>query len=193
MIKLKKNNKQKGDDPKKDDLLSQIKGLSNIEKELKEAEIKLKEAEEKVHTAEIKTKEMEEAYKRALADLENFRRRTEEEKTEYIKYASKNLLLDILPCLDNFKKSLDFIPKDSKDAKWVQGITQSIKLFNLTLEKHGVQEIKSIGEKLDPNLHDALLQGPGAKDIIIDELEKGYTLNGKVIKHSKVKVGDGEK
>ncbi len=178
--------KEAKDDVKQDDFLKQIEELTNVEKELKGAE-------EKIKHVESRAEEMNNAYKRALADLENFRRRSAEEKADFVKYAASNLLLEILPCLDNFKKALEFVPKEQKKENWVEGLVQSVKFFEMTLEKQGVEEIKAVGKKLDPNFHEAVLQGPGEKDKVLEEMEKGYTYNGKVIKHSKVKVGDGGK
>jgi molecular chaperone GrpE len=170
----------------KDDLLGKIEGLTNLEQELKEAELKIREAE-------TKAEEMANAYKRALADLENFRRRTNEEKTSFVKYACSNLLLEIFPCLDNFKKSLSFIPEDKKTENWVQGLIHSVNFFEQVLIKQGVEEMRCLGEKYNPNFHDAVSEGEGEKDIIIEELGKGYLYQGKVIKHAKVKVGNGNK
>jgi len=182
----KKGSSNKQEDIKvEDDLTQRITELTNLEKELITSE-------EKIKKAELKVAEMTDSYKRVLADLDNFRRRSESEKSEYIKYANKNFLLEILPCLDHFIKAASYIPVEMKKENWVQGITHSITHFENTLKKQGVEPIKAIGEKLDPNLHDAVLQGSGKKDIILEELEKGYTHHGKIIKHARVKVGNGE-
>lgn len=187
----KKDDSQKAKDPvndnsHNDDLFKEIEGLTNLEKELQAAEQKLQESEQKAQ-------EMNNAYKRALADLENFRRRTEQERGDFVKFASQKLLLEILPCLDNFKKALAYVPKESQSENWVQGLVHSVNHFEQTLQKQGVEEIKAIGHKLDHNLHEAVLQGPGAKDVVLEELEKGYLYHGRVVKHTKVKVGNGEK
>lgn len=179
---MKKDDKKK----KKDPLLEDIEKLSNMEKELKEATDQLKNSEETI-------KNLTETQTRTLADLQNYRRRTEQEKVEFVKYANVELIKEILPIVDIFTKSLDFIPEDVKKENWCQGIVQTIHHLRDTLKKQGVEEINCLGEKIDPNLHDAVLQGSGKKDIIIEILEKGYKYNDKIIKHVKVKVGNGEK
>lgn len=135
--------------------------------------------------------QLKESLARAMADVENSRKRMEREKAEFAKFANAQLLNEILPCIDNLKKASDFLPEDQKDTDWCKGLSQAISLFDEALKKQGVEEIKTVGEKLDPNLHEALMQGPGEKDMITEEFEKGYSLNGQVIRFAKVKVGDG--
>ena len=83
------------------------------------------------------------------------------------------------------------MPDDLKGNEWVKGIVQIHDDFLKTLEQIGVKKIKTVGEALDPNLHEGLIADPGKKDVILEELEPGYTLNDEVVKVAKVKVGDG--
>lgn len=137
---------------------------------------------------------MTEVAQRALADLANFKRRTEEERAHVIIYANLELIRDLLPSLDNFQRAQTHLPPDlSPDAQnWVNGIMQTFKQFQDALVKKGLTEIKTVGEKFDPHSHEAVLQGPGEKDIITEELEKGYSLGERVVRTAKVKVGNGE-
>jgi molecular chaperone GrpE len=126
---------------------------------------------------------------RALADLQNYKRRTEEEKAGFITFANAELLAAILPSIDNIHRAL---AHDPKDAEWVKGTEQILAQLIDTLTRLGLKPIETAGQKFDPNLHEALLTGPGPKDQIIAELEKGYTFNDKTIKRSRVSVGNGE-
>lgn len=141
--------------------------------------------------AQQKVEELTNAWARATADLENYRKRTEQEKNDFAKYANASLLNTLLPCLDNFRRAASFIPEDHAKEEWCTGLDQAIKLFDETLKKQGVEEIKTVGEKMDHNLHEAVMQGDGEEGVIIEEFEKGYTLKGQVIRHAKVKVGKG--
>ena len=138
---------------------------------------------------QIKLQEMVTISQRALADLQNFRRRSEEEKTNFVQYANAELIIDLLPAIDNIHRALNH---DPKDTNWAEGVKQSLKQLTQVLEKRNVKNILTTGQKFDPTLHEALLVGPGEKDMVIEELEKGYMLGDKVIKRARVKVGNGE-
>lgn len=142
------------------------------------------------------------AGKQALADLQNYKRRVEESKKDIAAYALIDMVIDLLPILDNFERALKFAPDViSTEAEksslliqdFVTGIRQIHSQLKQTLEKRGVKEIKSIGEKLNPERHEAVMQVKGEKDTIIEEVEKGYMLGERVIKAAKVKVGNGDK
>lgn len=130
---------------------------------------------------------------RALADLQNYKRRVEEERTQFVKFANAALILEILSIIDNFNRAFDHIPQDLEKNEWVQGVINIEKQLSETLKKQGIKEIEAIDQPFDPNLHEAILHGSGKKDLIVEELEKGYLLNDKVLRPSKVKVGNGEK
>lgn len=133
--------------------------------------------------------EMTDLSKRALADLQNYKRRSEEEKMAFIKFANAAFVQDLLPSIENIYRALEH---ENKDAEWAKGVEQTLKQLTQTLEKTGLKVMETTGQTFDPNLHEALLVAPGEKDKIIAELEKGYTFNGKVIKQAKVQVGNGE-
>lgn len=137
---------------------------------------------------------MTEVAQRALADLANFKRRTEEERAHVIVYANLELIKDLLPVLDNFQRAQTHLPENMNDdtQNWVNGILQTFKQFQDALTKRGLTEMKTVGEKFDPHSHEAMLQGPGEKDVVVEELEKGYLLGEKVVRTAKVKVGNGE-
>lgn len=126
---------------------------------------------------------------RALADLQNYKRRTEEEKASFVTFANAELLTALLPAIDNIHRAL---AHDPKDAEWAKGAEQTMKQLTDTLEKLGLKPIPTLSQKFDPNIHEALMTAPGEKDLILAELEKGYTWNDKTIKRARVTVGNGE-
>ena len=142
---------------------------------------------------DAKIEELTAALTRVMADMQNYKRRTEEDQGNFVKFANAELLKILLPVIDNFDRSTEHIPDDLRGNDWAKGVIQIHDELLKTLEKAGVKRIKTIGEKLDPNLHEGLMAGPGEKDEIIEEFEPGYTLNENVIKAAKVKVGDGTK
>lgn len=179
--------KDKKQAEKKTSLFSKVKTAKKNHSKKNKAVLEL---EKKVTAAEAQVEELKDTCKRAVADLQNFKRRTEEEQKKLISFANTNLVLEILPIVDNFERAMQHKPKD-ESKEWFDGISQIYKQFKGILEKQGVEEIKSVGEKCDPNLHEAMLHCEGESGIIVQELEKGYTMKGKVIRPAKVSVGNG--
>jgi molecular chaperone GrpE len=138
---------------------------------------------------QAKLSEMLTISQHALADLQNYRRRTEEEKSSFIEFANADLILGLIPALNTIDTALKHEPKD---AEWIKGIEASLRQITTELQKRGLKEISTAGQKFDPKLHEALLVAPGEKDAILEELEKGYMLGERVIKPARVKVGNGE-
>ena len=168
----------------------------NIKKEENniENEVKLKNEEEnnKISEKDLKIANLNNALMRSMADLQNFKRRTEEERSKFIYIANTELILALLPVIDNLQRSMNHLPENLKDNDWVKGILQIHDDLNKTLNTLGIEKIKTVGEKLDPNIHEAIIQDKGEKDVILEEFDNGYMYNGKVIKVAKVKVGNGE-
>jgi molecular chaperone GrpE len=129
--------------------------------------------------------ELEHKYKRALADYQNLLKRTAQEKQEFFKFANEQLLFEILPVYDNLKMSLVHIDEEVKKNGWAEGIKHVVKQFRSVLSNLGVEEIKTVGEKFDPKLMEAV-KGKGSK--VKKEIRPGYKLNGKVIVPAKVIV-----
>lgn len=150
----------------------------------------VEQMEKDLAEAKQKIVELTEAYMRAAADLQNFRRRAEDDKKNLMAFANANLILEILPIVDNFERAFAHKPADIA-KEWNDGIEQIYKNFKQILEKQGVTEIKAQGEKYDHNLHEAMLHSAGEDGIIVQVLEKGYLLNGKVLRPTKVSVGNG--
>ncbi|MFN8576692.1 MAG: nucleotide exchange factor GrpE [Candidatus Sericytochromatia bacterium] len=129
--------------------------------------------------------------KRMVADFENFRRRQATEKEEFLKMACKDILQDLLPILDNFERAIS----SSKDAKDVASVVSGIELIQKQLieavRKNGLELIEALDNPFDPNFHEAvqqLVNDEKPDQTVINELQKGYTLNGKVLRPSMVVV-----
>jgi molecular chaperone GrpE len=139
-----------------------------------------------------KAREYLAGWQRAQADFTNFKRRAEQEREEYVKYANCNIITSILPVLDDFERAFAAIPDDQADAGWIEGIKLVERNLRSFLESQGVCEIKALQETFDPNLHEAVLQVAGEDGVVVQEVQKGYKLGDRVIRPSRVCVGCGE-
>lgn len=152
-------------------------------------------AEDELTKLRAELESMTELAKRTMADLQNVKRRQEEEKRTTIILANADIMRSLLPITDNLQRAFKHIPDSAKNEQtgaWVQGLEICAKQLNKALEEAGLKPIESINQPFNPDLHEALAQGPGPKDTVVEELEKGYTLGDRVIRHSKVKIGNGE-
>jgi molecular chaperone GrpE len=143
--------------------------------------------------AELKEKESTanyDKYLRAVADLDNYKKRAIKEKADIIKYGKEEVIKDILPFVDSLDRALEHA--DSSD---VQAFKEGIKLIQeqllSCLKKHGVEKIDSIGLDFDPNFHEAMMQVESEEhpeNKVVNEVQKGYLLNGRLLRPSKVCV-----
>ena len=137
-----------------------------------------------------KIKELEELLKRVQADFMNYKKRAEEERINLLKSASKETIIKIIPVLDNLDRALKHSPKDLKGNEWISGLNHIKNQFENILKGEGLEIIETKGKEFDHNLHEAIsfVEGKGREDEIIEEYEKGYLLNGQVIRPAKVVV-----
>jgi molecular chaperone GrpE len=131
-------------------------------------------------------------WQRTQADFTNYKRFAEQDKVETSKYAAANMLVNILPVIDDFERAVAAIPPEQHHNKWMEGLRMIQRKFRDTLEKQGVTPIVALGMEFDPRFMDAMSQGPGKRDVVVMELEKGYKLQDKVIRPARVVVGNGE-
>jgi molecular chaperone GrpE len=132
-------------------------------------------------------------WQRAQADFINYKRRSEQERTEVAQFANSVMVLSLLPILDDFERAFASIPPKLEKMNWVEGIRLVERKLWANLEAQGLSPIKALGEPFDPNLHEAVRQDKGKEGIVIEEVRKGYKLNDRIIRPSKVVVGNGEK
>lgn len=129
------------------------------------------------------------SWQRAAADLINYKRRAEQEKTEARQLYYGLSFSKILPVLDDIEKALACRPDIDEAQKWIEGIELIHRKFLSILESEGVSIIKTVGENFDPFLHEAVMQGEGEPGKIISDVRKGYKLNGNILRPAQVVVG----
>jgi molecular chaperone GrpE len=132
------------------------------------------------------------SWKRAQADFINYKRRADQEKMEMGVYANTQLILSLLPVLDDFERAVDSLTPKLAKVDWVHGIRLVERKLRTTLEAQGMSPIKALGEDFDPNLHEAVMHVKGEDGKVVRELQKGYRLHDKILRPSKVAVGNGE-
>lgn len=146
-------------------------------------------AKEELEKLQAAVQEKEERALRLQADFENFRRRTAKEKEELSAVVTQGILKDMLPLLDNFERAMAAEAKDIDSFK--QGVEMIFKQFGEILVKNGLEHIEVEGQKFDPNFHQAVMrvENPDLEDeTIVQELQKGYMVKGRVIRPSMVQV-----
>jgi molecular chaperone GrpE len=130
-------------------------------------------------------------YLRTLADFQNFRRRNEEQRGELAQFANRELILGMLPVLDNFERALAAADKNQSYEALVGGVALTLRQLQEFLKKNGVEAIEAKGKEFDPNLHEAVMRDEGSdqpENTVVEELQKGYTMHSKVLRPSMVKV-----
>lgn len=139
-------------------------------------------------------KQANENYLRALADLQNFRRRGEEERARILKDGNEKLIKEFLPVLDDFDLAVSHAKTVESYEQLIGGVEAILRKFRETLSKQGVEAIEAVGEKFDPDMHEAVMveeDSDQEDETVTSELRKGYTLHKRVIRPSLVKVAKG--
>jgi molecular chaperone GrpE len=158
----------------------------------------LEQAEEIEALKQVLAEEKEKAEKylanwqRTQADFANYKKRTEQEKTEMVEFASSTLILNLLTVLDDLDRALASVPAQLVESSWTEGIKLIYNKFKATLEAQGLTEIEAKGEPFDPHFHQAVMGQEGEEGTVIDEIQKGYKFKDKVIRPSMVVVGEGK-
>jgi len=129
-------------------------------------------------------------YLRALADLDNYKKRSALEKEQFVQFANENLISELLPVLDGYGRAMQAAEKSGASEEMIKGLALIRKQLEDALKKHGIEEIEALGKPYDPNVHEAIMQKEdgGPEGIILEEAQKGYTLHGRVIRPSMVIV-----
>ncbi len=151
---------------------------------------------ERLKESENQAKELEDRLLRVAADFDNFKKRTAREFENLVKFANENLITKLTETLDNFQRALNHAKNSTDFDNFHKGVELIYESLKDVLEKEGLQPIKTVGEKFDPNFHEAVSQRESdefPESTIIDEISKGYILNDRVIKAPKVIVSTGAK
>jgi len=174
----KEQREEKPKDRAQTDASPEVENIETLKKELAEAK-----ARAEANLA---------GWQRAQADSVNYRKRFEQEKEETVKYASASLLSKLIPVLDNFDRALSNIPKAIADVPWVKGVRITYESMFKTLEAQGLKPIDCKGAVFDPSCHEALMTCKGKEGIVIQEIQKGYMYNNRLLRPARVTVGCGE-
>jgi molecular chaperone GrpE len=133
-------------------------------------------------------------YTRAVADLENFRKRTLREKEELRQFAASGLMEDVIPILDNLTLGLAAAKQQTEGKGIVDGVTLVLEQFKTTLGRHGLKEISPAGQRFDPNFHECISHQPSgdiAEEHVMQVVRPGYSLNGRLLRPASVIVSSG--
>lgn len=140
-----------------------------------------------------KIEELTDRVKRQMAEFENFRKRTEKEKSGMYEMGAKDIIERMLPVVDNLERGLATVPEAEKGNPIVEGMEKIYKQFQKTLEEAGVKPIEAVGKEFDPNFHNAVMHVDDdslGENIVAEELQKGYMYRDSVVRHSMVKVAN---
>ncbi|EGG79524.1 hypothetical protein HMPREF9477_00247 [Lachnospiraceae bacterium 2_1_46FAA] len=192
-----------------------------VEEAKKNAQLENEETEEAVEEAEVEETEAEETedkkdkklfkrkpkkdkkdeqiedltdkLTRQMAEFDNYRKRTEKEKTAMYEIGAKEVVEKILPVVDNFERGLAAVPEDKKDDSFVAGMEMIYKQIMTSLEEIGVKPIEAVGKEFNPDFHNAVMHIEDeelGENIVAEEFQKGYTYRESVVRHSMVKVAN---
>ena len=150
-----------------------------------------KKKDKKQDVLKEKIDELEDRVKRQMAEFDNFRKRTEKEKTAMFETGAKSVIEKILPVVDNFERGLASVSEEEKDGSFAQGMQMIYKQLMTELENLDVKPIPAVGEEFNPEFHNAVMQTESEEfesGVIAQELQKGYTYRDSVVRHSMVAV-----
>ena len=137
--------------------------------------------------------ELTDKYKRTFAEFDNFRKRTEKEKSQMYDMGAKTIVEKIRPVIDNFERGLAAVPEDNKEDAFVVGMDKIYRQMLTVLEEAGVKPIEAVGAEFDPNFHNAVMHVEDetlGENVVAEELQKGYMYRDTVVRHSMVKVAN---
>lgn len=140
-----------------------------------------------------KIEELTDKLTRQMAEFDNFRKRSEKEKSQMYEIGAKDIIEKILPVVDNFERGLGSVPEEEKNAPFVEGMEKIYKQLMTTLESVGVKPIEAVGQEFNPDFHNAVMHVEDeelGENIIAEEFQKGYMYRESVVRHSMVKVAN---
>ena len=152
-----------------------------------------KKKEKKKDKKDEQIEDLTDRLKRQMAEFENFRKRTEKEKSQMYAMGAKSIVEKVLPVIDNFERGLFAVPEEQKEDPFVDGMNKIYKQMMTMLEEAGVKPIEAVGAEFDPEYHNAVMHIEDdslGENIIAEELLKGYMYHDAVVRHSMVKVAN---
>lgn len=175
---------QSGSSAGDDDLTAKVQAAAATDHRIAMLEKKIEELTEQLqrHT---------DVASRAQAELQNAKARFERDGADIRTFAAENVLLKLLPTVDNLQRAIKQLPGDLVSHEWVKGIIATEQQLLRQLAELGLRRFESHGQSVNAERHEVLMQGSGLADHVTDVIEEGYELHGKVVRPAKVKVGDG--
>lgn len=165
------------EESKEDDASEEKKGFFKKKKDKKDEQIE----------------DLTDRLKRQMAEFENFRKRSEKEKSQMYDMGARSIVEKILPVVDNFERGLAAVPEEQKEDAFVSGMDKTYKHMMSMLEEAGVTPIEAVGQEFDPNFHNAVMHVDDEElgdNVVAEELQKGYMYRDTVVRHSMVKVAN---
>ena len=154
---------------------------------------KEKAPEKKKDPKDEKIDELNDKLRRSMAEFDNYRKRTDKEKSAMYEIGAKDVIEKILPIVDNFERGLNTIPEDAKGTAFAEGMEKIYKQFVKTLDDLGVKPIEAVGKPFDPNFHNAVMHVEDenlGENVVAAELQKGYTYKESIVRHSMVQFAN---
>lgn len=167
-------------------------GTSEEIEKSEEGKKSLFKKKEKKDKKDEQIEELNDRLKRQMAEFDNFRKRTEKEKSQMYDMGAKTIVEKILPVIDNFERGLAAVPEEEKSNAFVDGMEKVYKQMLTTLSEAGVEPIKAIGEEFNPDFHNAVMHvenEEAGENIVVEEFQKGYVYRDTVVRHSMDKGG----
>lgn len=150
-----------------------------------------KDKKEKKDKKDLKIEELNDRLIRNMAEFDNFRKRSEKEKSQMFEIGARDIIEKILPVLDNFERGLGAISEEERESAFAQGVEKIYKQMFTALSEAGLKPIEAIGNPFDPNFHNAVMHAEDpeqGENLVSEEFQKGYSYRDVVIRHSMVKV-----
>lgn len=147
--------------------------------------------ENDLEVAQRHAKENYDKFLRVYAEFENYKKRMERERSEFLKYANEGLIKELLAVIDNLDRAVGQARQNAEAESLVEGVEMILRQIKEVMEKHGVRELQSLGEPFDPNVHEAMMHeiaDDHDENTVIDELQKGYIFKDRLIRPALVKV-----
>ena len=172
---------------------AETEGSKESDTEEKKSGKKLFGKKDKKDKKDEKIEELTDRLTRQMAEFDNFRKRTEKEKSQMYEIGAKDIIEKILPVVDNFERGIAAVPEEEKSNPFAEGMEKIYKQLMTTLEEIGVKPIEAVGQEFDPDFHNAVMHVEDeevGENIITEEFQKGYLYRDSVVRHSMVKVAN---
>ncbi|MBU5595180.1 nucleotide exchange factor GrpE [Amphibacillus sp. MSJ-3] len=169
----------------------QINETEEVDQELVEETVEEDSTEKEYQQLVTEKEELFNKFIRLQAEYDNYRKRTQREKSADLKYKSQALITELLPVIDNFERALQTASDDESVKSFIEGMDMIYRQLQTVLEAEGVEVIPTVGEEFDPNIHQAVMQVEDDQyetNVVVEEMQKGYRLKDRVIRPAMVKV-----